>query len=66
MHLSPDYQDVVAFIRDFEVCCLPKAQWTHAEHLSESAWPLRFFSKERLFSVEDRRRWIEPDLAPAP
>ncbi|MBL0021772.1 MAG: hypothetical protein IPP23_05420 [Sphingomonadales bacterium] len=27
-------------------------------------WPLRFFSKERLFSVEARREWIEPDLMP--
>jgi hypothetical protein len=32
---------------------------------SESArrdWPLRFYSRERLFSVEARRGWIEPDL----
>jgi len=26
-------------------------------------WPLRFYSRERLFSVEARRRWVEPDLA---
>ena len=25
-------------------------------------WPLRFWSKERLMSVEARRRWVEPDL----
>lgn len=25
-------------------------------------WPLRFYSRERLFSVEARRAWIEPDL----
>ncbi len=25
-------------------------------------WPLRFYSRERLFSVEARRRYIEPDL----
>lgn len=24
-------------------------------------WPLRFFSRERLFSVEARRGWVEPD-----
>ncbi len=24
-------------------------------------WPLRFFTSERLFSVEARRGWIEPD-----
>ena len=27
------------------------------------AWPLRFYSAERLFSVEARRGWVEPDLA---
>jgi hypothetical protein len=26
-------------------------------------WPLCFYSKERLFSVEARRGWVEPDLA---
>jgi hypothetical protein len=29
-------------------------------------WPLRFWSKERLMSVEARRAWVEPDLAPLP
>jgi hypothetical protein len=29
-------------------------------------WPLRFFSPERLFSVEARLGWIEPDLTPLP
>lgn len=32
--------------------------------LGRSAWPLACWSKERLFSVEARRRWVEPDLAP--
>ena len=26
-------------------------------------WPLRFWSRERLMSVEARRGWVEPDLA---
>ncbi len=26
-------------------------------------FPLRFYSKDRLFSVEARRQWLEPDLA---
>ena len=26
-------------------------------------WPLRFYSPARLFSVEARREWVEPDLA---
>ena len=29
-------------------------------------WPLRFYSRELLFSVEARRRWVEPDRAPLP
>jgi hypothetical protein len=29
-------------------------------------WPLRFYSWERLFSVEARLGWCEPDLAPLP
>jgi hypothetical protein len=29
-------------------------------------WPLRFYSRELLFSVPARRGYIEPDLAPLP
>ena len=29
-------------------------------------WPLRFYSPERLFSVEARRRFVEPDLRALP
>jgi hypothetical protein len=29
-------------------------------------WPLLFYSPDRLFSVEARLGWIEPDLAPLP
>lgn len=29
-------------------------------------WPLRFWSKERLMSVEARRNWVEPDIAAMP
>jgi len=29
-------------------------------------WPLRFFSKERLMSVEARRHWVEPDVRAMP
>ena len=29
-------------------------------------WPLRFYSRERLFSVEARMGWCELDLAPLP
>lgn len=30
------------------------------------AWPLRFYSPERLFSVPARRAFVPPDLAPLP
>ena len=29
-------------------------------------WPLRFYSRERLFSVEARMGWVEPDLQALP
>ncbi len=29
-------------------------------------WPLRFWSKDRLMSVEARRGWVEPDLRAMP
>jgi hypothetical protein len=29
-------------------------------------WPLRFWSKQRLMSIEARREWIEPDLTAMP
>jgi hypothetical protein len=38
---------------------------THAEQLGKDA-PLRHYSRERLFSVEARARFITPDLAPLP
>lgn len=33
-----------------------------ASPLAHPTYPLRFYSRERLFSVEARRRWVEPDL----
>lgn len=29
-------------------------------------WPLRFYSADRLFSIEARLGWVEPDLAAMP
>ncbi len=34
--------------------------------MGRSDWPLTFWSREVLFSVEARRGWVEPDLAPLP
>lgn len=31
--------------------------------LARSDWPLELYSRERLFSAQARREWVEPDLA---
>ncbi len=35
-----------------------------ASPLGESAWPLSYYSRDRLFSVAARRGWVEPDVQP--
>jgi len=35
-----------------------------ATPMGDKAWPLTHWSRERLFSVEARRGWMEPDLRP--
>lgn len=35
-----------------------------ATPMGDKAWPLTHWSRERLFSVEARRGWVEPDLKP--
>lgn len=35
-----------------------------ASPLGRSDWPLAYWSHDRLFSVDARRNWAEPDLAP--
>ena len=35
-----------------------------ATPMGDKAWPLAFWSRERLFSVAARRGWAEPDLKP--
>lgn len=37
-----------------------------AAPMGQRDWPLCFYSRERLFSVEARRTMVEPDLAPFP
>jgi hypothetical protein len=34
--------------------------------MGRRAWPLRFYSRERLMSVEARRAYIPPDIEPLP
>jgi len=37
-----------------------------ASPLGRSDYPLGFYTRERLFSVEARRGWVPPDLRPLP
>ncbi len=37
-----------------------------ATSLGRSSWLLTYWSKATLFSVEARRTWVEPDIAPLP
>jgi hypothetical protein len=32
-----------------------------ASPLADSGWPLEYYSRRRLFSVDARRQWVEPD-----
>jgi hypothetical protein len=34
--------------------------------LGEPEWLLAYWSRERLFSMEARREWVEPDLGELP
>ena len=36
------------------------------ESLLDSSWPLMFYTREHILSVEARRNWVEPDVAPLP
>jgi hypothetical protein len=33
-----------------------------ASPMSDSEWPLAYYTRERLFSVEARRHWVQPDV----
>ena len=37
-----------------------------ASHVGSRDWPLRFYSRDLLFSVAARRGFVPPDLAPLP
>jgi hypothetical protein len=37
-----------------------------ASPLGNSEWPLRYWSRDRLFSVEARRAWLDPDIRGLP
>ena len=46
----------------------PIDELAHAliEQWGDRNLPLQYYSPQRLFSVEARRTWVEPDLAPMP
>jgi hypothetical protein len=35
-----------------------------ASPLADSSWPLKYYTRQRLFSVAARRHWLEPDRNP--
>jgi hypothetical protein len=56
-------------VRHFLVTCdtpglLAKVNALLVSEMAPRDWPLRFYSRDRLFSLEARRGWIEPDIAP--
>lgn len=60
------------YIRGVRAFALRCAEGTLAERvnallaspLAPRDWPFRFYSRDVLFSVEARKHWVEPDLAP--
>jgi len=36
------------------------------EELGDRELPFRYYSRDRLWSIEARTRWVEPDLEPSP
>lgn len=56
-----------AVLAAFEDAPLPVAlNALLAGELGDKTWPLTYWSRERLFSVEARRGWVEPDLKSLP
>jgi hypothetical protein len=49
-----------------ELDLLASANLLLRSHRGKRDWPLRFFSKDRLFSVEARRGLVPPDLEDTP
>ena len=63
-------QAYLAAIRAFEAALPPglddaqAAARLLATPMGDKEWPLTHWSRERLFSVEARRGWVDPDLKP--
>jgi hypothetical protein len=56
-------QAVKRFLKESGTTLLPEALATIllASEIADRAYPLRFYSKERLFSPEARAVWVEPE-----
>jgi hypothetical protein len=59
LHAARAFRAERPHLRVFEVC-----NELMASRLGRSDWLLMHWSRDRLFSVEARKRWIEPDLKP--
>ncbi len=56
-------QAIAAHRGQHRALALPEAlRQLLASPLADTAWPLRYYSRELLFSVRARRAWVEPDL----
>ena len=49
-----------------DLACYKKVNAVLAEGLAKPDWIFRHWSREKLFSIEARHNWVEPDLAPLP
>jgi len=59
LHAARTFRAARPHLRLFEVC-----NELLASHLGRSDWLLAHWSREKLFSTEARKRWVEPDLKP--
>ncbi len=72
MHTPLTYASVEVLMTRFEASQVAEKEWTHEAHLVAGYWYVRKlgtdaaltrYSRGRLFSVQARRGWVEPDLA---
>jgi hypothetical protein len=56
---SGGYHETITMASVFAVC-----NELMTTEMGKSDWLLRYWSRERLFSVEARRCWVEPDVEP--
>jgi hypothetical protein len=47
-----------------ETALVAKVNALLANPIADRSWPLRFYTRDLLFSVAARRDWVEPDVCP--